>query len=120
MKEDDICELLKFERKQLRSRISILRTDKFLQVRLKMETGPDGKAAKVNYYFINYKTFVNVVKYKLDLMRKRMETEERDATSRASFKCPNCIKTFTDLEVRIVVSVILEHQFANGCLFCIG
>lgn len=67
-----------------------------------METGPDGKAAKVNYYYINYKTFVNIVKYKLDLMRKRMETEERDATSRASFKCPNCIKTFTDLEVSFV------------------
>lgn len=65
-------------------------------------TGPDGKAQKVNYYFINYKTFVNVVKYKLDLMRKRMETEERDATSRASFKCPACGKTFTDLEVRNV------------------
>uniref|UniRef100_A0A182NK98 General transcription factor IIE subunit 1 n=1 Tax=Anopheles dirus TaxID=7168 RepID=A0A182NK98_9DIPT len=98
MKEDDICELLKFERKMLRARIAILRNDKFLQVRLKMETGPDGKAQKVNYYFINYKTFVNVVKYKLDHMRKRMETEERDATSRASFKCPSCNKTFTDLE----------------------
>ncbi|EZA59120.1 hypothetical protein DMN91_008408 [Ooceraea biroi] len=98
MKEDDICELLKFERKMLRARISTLRNDKFIQVRLKMETGSDGKAQKVNYYFINYKTFVNVVKYKLDLMRKRMETEERDATSRASFKCLNCLKTFTDLE----------------------
>lgn len=49
-----------------------------------------------------FQTFVNVVKYKLDLMRKRMETEERDATSRASFKCPQCSKTFTDLEVRQV------------------
>ncbi|KAL1131769.1 hypothetical protein AAG570_011382 [Ranatra chinensis] len=98
MKEDDICELLKFERKMLRARISILKNDKFIQVRLRMETGEDGKAQKVNYYFINYKTFVNVVKYKLDLMRKRMETEERDATSRASFKCPKCAKTFTDLE----------------------
>lgn len=28
-----------------------------------------------------------------------METEERDATSRASFKCTSCLKTFTDLEV---------------------
>lgn len=98
MKEDDICELLKFERKMLRSRISTLKNDKFIQVRLRMETGLDGKAQKVNYYFINYKTFVNVVKYKLDLMRKRLETEERDATSRASFKCPGCLKTFTDLE----------------------
>jgi transcription initiation factor IIE alpha subunit len=55
MKEDDICELLKFERKMLRARISTLRSDKFIQVRLKMETGLDGKAQKVNYYFINYK-----------------------------------------------------------------
>lgn len=99
MKEDDIAELLKFEKKQLRARLSILKNDKFLQGRLKMETGPDNKAAKVTYYFINYKTFVNVVKYKLDLMRKRMETSERDATSRASFKCLSCTKTFTDLEV---------------------
>jgi transcription initiation factor TFIIE subunit alpha len=64
-----------------------------------METGPDGKAHKVNYFFINYKIFVNVIKYKLDLMRKRLETEERDATSRANFKCTNCSKSFTDLEI---------------------
>lgn len=68
MKEDDICELLKFERKMLRARISTLRNDKFIQVRLKMETGSDGKAQKVNYYFINYKvgnmvmTFFNLMK----------------------------------------------------------
>nr|NVI79043.1 transcription factor IIEalpha [Cucujiformia] len=98
MKEDDICELLKFDRKMLRARIAVLKNDKFIQVRLRMETGLDGKAQKLNYYFINYKSFVNVVKYKLDLMRKRLETEERDATSRASFKCPSCLKTFTDLE----------------------
>ncbi|XP_016959082.1 general transcription factor IIE subunit 1 isoform X1 [Drosophila biarmipes] len=115
MKEDDIGELLRFEKKQLRARITTLRTDKFIQIRLKMETGPDGKAQKVNYYFINYKTFVNVVKYKLDLMRKRMETEERDATSRASFKCSMCSKTFTDLEAdQLFDMATLEFR----CTFC--
>ncbi|RZF46514.1 hypothetical protein LSTR_LSTR009296 [Laodelphax striatellus] len=115
MKEDDICELLKFERKQLRARITTLKNDKFIQVRLRMETGPDGKAQKVNYYFINYKTFVNVVKYKLDLMRKRMETEERDATSRASFKCPRCMKTFTDLEADQLFDFTTEEF---RCTYC--
>jgi transcription initiation factor TFIIE subunit alpha len=61
MKEDDICELLKFERKMLRARISTLRNDKFIQVRLKMETGLDGKAQKVNYYFINYKVRKHII-----------------------------------------------------------
>lgn len=54
-------------------------------------------------FFYKLQTFVNVVKYKLDLMRKKMETEERDATSRASFKCTNCLKTFTDLEVSLKI-----------------
>ncbi|XP_072940471.1 general transcription factor IIE subunit 1 [Epargyreus clarus] len=115
MKEDDICELLKFERKMLRARIASLKNDKFIQVRLKMETGLDGKAQKVNYYFINYKTFVNVVKYKLDLMRKRMETEERDATGRASFKCPGCAKTFTDLEADQLYDMMTQEF---RCTFC--
>ncbi|XP_018325740.1 general transcription factor IIE subunit 1 [Agrilus planipennis] len=115
MKEDDICELLKLERKQLRARISVLKNDKFIQVRLRMETGPDGKAQKVNYYFINYKSFVNVVKYKLDIMRKRMETEERDATSRASFKCPNCLKTFTDLEADQLYDFVTSEF---RCTYC--
>nr|CAH0103976.1 unnamed protein product [Daphnia galeata] len=97
MKDDDISDLLKFERKMLRGRITLLRNDKFLQTRLKMET-VEGKSQKVNYYYINYKIFVNIVKYKLDHMRKKMETSERDATSRASFHCPGCKKNFTDLE----------------------
>lgn len=99
----------------LRARLTLLKNDKFLQMRLKMETGPDGKAHKVNFYYINFKTFVNVIKYKLDLMRKRLETEERDATSRASFKCTNCSKAFTDLEVDQL------FDFTSGefsCQFC--
>ena len=30
----------------------------------------------------SFKIFVNIVKYKLDLMQKKMETSERDATNR--------------------------------------
>jgi len=98
MREDDLCDLLKFDKKVLRGKLATLKADKFCMVKLKIETGEDGKACKVNCWFINYKIFVNIVKYKLDHMRKRMETEERDATSRSSFRCSNCDKQFTDLE----------------------
>ncbi|ODM94353.1 General transcription factor IIE subunit 1 [Orchesella cincta] len=115
MKEKDLEDLLKFDLKLLRARMITLKNEKLVQVRLRMETGPDGKAQKMNYYFINYKSLVNVIKYKLDHMRKRMETQERDATNRASFKCTNCLKTFTDLEAGELFDPISCGYF---CTFC--
>ena len=73
-------------------------TISYLQVKQRMETDEDAHVVKMNCYFINYRTFVNIVKYKLDHMRKKMEVSERDETSRASFKCLGCGKNFTDLE----------------------
>ncbi|KAG5282886.1 hypothetical protein AALO_G00035810 [Alosa alosa] len=98
VREEDMLELLKFERKQLRSILNTLKADKFLKCRLRVETAADGKTTRHNYYFINYRLLVNVVKYKLDHMRRRIETDERDSTNRASFRCPCCLSTFTDLE----------------------
>nr|XP_026250962.1 general transcription factor IIE subunit 1 [Urocitellus parryii] len=98
VKEEDMLELLKFDRKQLRSVLNNLKGDKFIKCRMRVETAADGKTTRHNYYFINYRTLVNVVKYKLDHMRRRIETDERDSTNRASFKCPVCSNTFTDLE----------------------
>lgn len=117
MREDDLCELLRFDKKVLRSKLATLRADKFVQVKLKIETGEDGKAAKVSCYFINYKVFVNIVKYKLDHMRKKMETEERDATSRSSFRCARCDKQFSDLEADQLFDP-MTGEFK--CTFCAG
>ncbi|XP_028937253.1 general transcription factor IIE subunit 1 [Ornithorhynchus anatinus] len=98
VKEEDMLELLKFDRKQLRAVLNTLKGDKFIKCRMRVETAADGKTTRHNYYFINYRLLVNVVKYKLDHMRRRIETDERDSTNRASFKCPVCFSTFTDLE----------------------
>jgi len=115
MREDDLCDLLKFDKKMLRAKLATLKIDKFIVVKLKIETGEDGKAIKMNCWFINYKIFVNIVKYKLDHMRKKMETEERDATSRSSFKCTSCEKQFTDLEADQLFDP-MSGEFK--CTFC--
>ena len=98
MKEDDMLELLKFDRKQLRAITNTLKNEKFIKVRMRVETDTEGKTTRHNFYFISYIMFVNVVKYKLDHVRRKIEMEERDNTSRASFRCDPCQKTFTDLE----------------------
>ncbi|GCB62867.1 hypothetical protein scyTo_0004320 [Scyliorhinus torazame] len=99
VKEEDLQQLLKFEKKQLRSVLNTLKADKFLKSRIRVETNCEGKSSRHNYYYINYKLLVDVVKYKLDVVRRKIETDERNSSTRSSFKCPLCFSTFSDLEV---------------------
>ncbi|XP_006015935.1 general transcription factor IIE subunit 1-like isoform X2 [Alligator sinensis] len=98
VKEDALLQLLKYERKQLRTILNTLKADKFIKLRMRVETGPNGKSTRHNYYYINYKVLVDVVRYKLDHIRRKIEADERDSTTRSSFKCPSCFNTYTDLE----------------------
>lgn len=115
MKEDDIAELLKFDRKHLRALLNTLKNEKIVKMRMKVETDAEGKSTRHNYYFIGYQVFVNVVKYKLDHVRRKIEMEERDNTSRASFKCPSCCKSYTDLEADQLFD-FMSQTFR--CTFC--
>ncbi|XP_068124796.1 general transcription factor IIE subunit 1-like isoform X2 [Hyperolius riggenbachi] len=115
VKEDDIGLLLKFERKQLRTILQTLKADKFVKSRIRLQTGPNGKSTKHNYYYINYKVLVDVIKYKLDHIRRKIESDERESTNRASFKCPGCLSTYSDLEVNQLFDPVTE---LFRCTYC--
>ncbi|XP_074011006.1 general transcription factor IIE subunit 1-like [Numenius arquata] len=115
VKEDDLLQLLKYERKQLRTVLNTLKADKLVKLRMRVETGPNGKSTRHNYYYINYKVLVDVVKYKLDHIRRKIEADERDSTTRSSFKCPSCSSTYTDLEVNQLFDVFTE---TFRCTYC--
>ncbi|NWI53570.1 T2EA factor, partial [Calyptomena viridis] len=115
VKEDDLLQLLKYERKQLRTVLNTLKADKLVKVRMRVETGPSGKSTRHNYYYINYKVLVNVVKYKLDHVRQKIEADERDSTTRSSFICPSCSSTYTDLEVNQLFDAFTE---TFRCTYC--
>lgn len=113
-KEDDLIEVLKLEKKHLRSLMEQMRKEKFVNVRLIMETDEVNKSTRRNYYSINYRMFVNVVKYKIDHVRRRIEADERDHSSRASFICQTCRKTYTDLEL----GQILDTSSGSALFVC--
>ncbi|XP_069056382.1 general transcription factor IIE subunit 1-like isoform X1 [Pleurodeles waltl] len=115
VKEEDIGTLLQFDKKQLRTVINTLKADKFIKCRMRVETGANGKSTRHNYYYINYKVLVDVVKYKLDHVRRKIESDERDSTTRASFKCPSCLKTYSDLEVNQLFDPFTE---LFRCTYC--
>ncbi|XP_071599473.1 general transcription factor IIE subunit 1-like [Heliangelus exortis] len=115
VKEEDLLQLLKYDRRQLRTVLNTLRADKLVKLRVRVETGPEGKSTRHNYYYINYKVLVDVVKYKLDHVRRKIEADERDSTTRSSFKCPSCSSTYTDLEVNQLFDVFTE---TFRCTYC--
>ncbi|NXY04761.1 T2EA factor, partial [Pteruthius melanotis] len=115
VKEDDLLQLLKYERKQLRTVLNTLKADKLVKLRMRVETGPNGKSTRHNYYYINYKVLVDVVKYKLDHVRRKIEANEQDSATRSSFKCPSCSSTYTDLEVNQLFDTFTE---TFRCTYC--
>ncbi|NXG45101.1 T2EA factor, partial [Psilopogon haemacephalus] len=115
VKEDDLLRLLNYEHKQLRTVLNTLKADKLVKLRMRVETGPNGKSTRHNYYYINYKVLVDVVKYKLDHMRRKIEADERDSTTRSSFKCPSCSSTYSDLEVNQLFDVFTETFCCTYC-----
>ncbi|XP_041462380.1 general transcription factor IIE subunit 1-like [Lytechinus variegatus] len=100
MKEDDLADLLKFDKKQLRTLLMKIKNDKLLKQVMRVETQADGRAMRHYYYYINYKTFVNVVRFKLDRMRQKIENRERDSTCKALFKCTGkeCDRTYNEFD----------------------
>ncbi|XP_065649221.1 general transcription factor IIE subunit 1 [Hydra vulgaris] len=116
--EDTLMEKLQFDKRQLRQVLGRLKNDKLVKQRVVKEKQQDTGVLNVyNFYFINYNLFVNVVKYRLDHMRKKLENEEQQAKNRPSFQCEQCSKTFSDLEVDRLL------DFSTGlfkCTFCNG
>jgi len=111
IREEDLADLLRMDLKHVHQHLVNLKREKFINERSIMETSPDGRQSKHSYFYINYKMMVNVIKYKLDKIRIQIESEEKQCTSRANFKCTNCSKTYSDLDTKDIFLTMT-------CLFC--
>jgi len=134
IKEEDLASVLKLEPKHVRQYLNNLKAEKFVSEKSTMETTTTTTSTasattssysnlydkqrqesmqKKSYFYINYKMMVNVIKYKLDKIRIQIETEEKQCTSRASFKCTQCRRAYSDLE-------IFEIYNTMQCIYCGG
>jgi len=120
IKEEDLISLSKFDKKQLRAILATIKMEKILKSKTLAEPTPGAEPdengvvpkTKYVYYFINYRTTINIIKFKLHKMREKIESQERDNSNRASFICPMCKNTYTDLQV----DQLLDPM--SGKLFC--
>jgi len=115
MLEEELRALLRFDSKQLRAVLVALKNDKLIKERQLVVERAEGRPVKHNYYFINYRALINVLKYKFDHMRRKLESEEKTKSHRAMYKCARCQKTYTDLEINL-----LWTGEEMQCTYCTG
>ena len=99
IREERLREMLRVETRYLRQLLQPLKVgldpqyalqpfkvDKFVKERIVAEE-VEGRQRKVAYLFINYKSLLNVTKYKIDHMRQKLEVREKDDVHKASYRC---------------------------------
>uniref|UniRef100_A0A915PU40 HTH TFE/IIEalpha-type domain-containing protein n=1 Tax=Setaria digitata TaxID=48799 RepID=A0A915PU40_9BILA len=114
IREDDLRQLIKFDQRFLRTVLMQLKVDKILKERLVSEE-TDGRARKVNYYFINYKALLNVAKYKIDHMRQRLEVKDKDEVHKASYRCTGCQYQYDAMEMDKIFDPLTQELCCWRC-----
>jgi transcription initiation factor TFIIE subunit alpha len=130
IREEDLSELLKLEQKHIRQYLNDLKREKFINEKstIDFDTQPPANRPYNHYqqqqqqqqvvhknvfYFINYKMMVNIIKYKLDIIRIQIENEEKQCSTRAAFRCLQCKRAYSDLDMR---DIFLTMK----CIYCGG
>ena len=70
------------------------------------------RAVARSYYFIDYKSFCNVVKWRMAEMRRMIDQGLRNELDSKGYVCPQCRKAFQTLEVDRLIN------FAMGTFNC--
>ena len=68
----------------------------------------DGKTYRRSYHYINYQLFVNVAKYKLDQMRKKIKSETREV-------CMYCTYKLFSVTCYSCVAMVFVRRYRIGC-----
>ncbi|CAF0705974.1 unnamed protein product [Brachionus calyciflorus] len=99
IREDELAEILKLDLKALHQYLMTLKKDHFLNEKLMIDIQKDGKHVKHSFFYINYIAAVNVIKFKLDKIRDKVEKEDLE-TTKSFFYCVNCHHVFSEYDLK--------------------
>ncbi|KAM3586258.1 hypothetical protein VKS41_002785 [Umbelopsis sp. WA50703] len=99
IKEEDLSISLKITPRELHKLCAKLKEDRLVRIIQKQEArAPDQRAVPKTYYYIDYKQFVNVVKWKMYKMQTSVRDTLRTESENKGYVCPNCQRTYPALE----------------------
>jgi len=90
VKDLDVAAYLRISTKQLRAFTDRLKQDKLVKQEARQELRLDGKVHHRIWYYIDYKQFVDVVKYKLAMMDRALQKKIVEAEQSQGYLCQSC------------------------------
>ena len=118
LSEEVLAKRLHSEARQLRAVINQFLRDKLIRTKFKSIPKPDGtgRPQKIAYYYIDYKMFVNVVRYRLFKMGEKLELEERHS-ERTNYLCTrtHCEQTYTELDIDKLWNPVDRNLLCERC-----
>ncbi|CAD6196728.1 unnamed protein product [Caenorhabditis auriculariae] len=99
IREENLRSRLNFDQKQLRQLLANLKGEKLVKERLLSQKNENGRNVSIIFYFINYRAVLNVLRYKIDHMRQKLESREKDDMNQAHYKCNHCSSRYELLDI---------------------
>lgn len=100
LKDDELAGRMGLQAKELNKLMAVLGNDRLVQVYRQNEL-KEGAQRSVGrqYYYIDYKHFCDVVKWRIAEMRRIIDSGLRNELDNKGYICPQCGKSYTPLEV---------------------
>ncbi|CEG64753.1 hypothetical protein RMATCC62417_01673 [Rhizopus microsporus] len=116
VKEEDLVLALKITARDIHRICGKLKEDRLIKMVNRMEPRkPDQRMVPKTYYYIDYKEFVDVVKWKMYKMQTIVRDKLRTESENKGYVCPTCEKTFTPLDVLSLVDVADQLFHCDQC-----
>ncbi|KAG2231685.1 hypothetical protein INT48_005168 [Thamnidium elegans] len=116
VREEDLVLTLKMTPRDIHRICGKLKEDRLIKMANRMEPRKqDQRLVPKTYYYIDYKEFVDVVKWKMYKMQTIVRDNLRTESENKGYVCHNCEKQFSPLEVLSLVDLSDQMFHCDMC-----
>ncbi|KAF9926456.1 hypothetical protein BGZ75_007467 [Mortierella antarctica] len=107
VKDEELAHTAKLNRREIHKICGKLKEDRLIKDLTKIEARkPDQRPIPNTYYYLDYKIFVDVVKWKIHKMGKELDSVmSKQEVESAGYKCPACLNTYAVVDVMHLLDV---------------